>query len=90
MEFFSVKCNSWKEIEGIDFPYVISLGQPPVLFNGAIHWLATKLGRAQAPESEIIIAFDLVGKNFSKTPLPNGEFYDAHTPKSVAKYKKKM
>ncbi|AES87257.1 galactose oxidase [Medicago truncatula] len=43
LKFFSVRDNTWKEIEGNYFPYgVLSSCREGLLFNGVIHWLALR------------------------------------------------
>ncbi|RHN64062.1 putative F-box associated interaction domain-containing protein [Medicago truncatula] len=42
LEFFSLRDNTWKVLEGTRFPYMNDYDDPRVgsLFNGVIHWLA--------------------------------------------------
>ncbi|MED6179467.1 hypothetical protein PIB30_001230 [Stylosanthes scabra] len=69
-EFFSVRNNSWKEIEtgGFRSNYLITCNSG-VFYNGAIHWLAV---RSNGEGGRVILAFDLEGKNLSIFSLPRG------------------
>ncbi|MED6123830.1 hypothetical protein PIB30_053148 [Stylosanthes scabra] len=65
-KYFSVRTNSWKEIEGDDrfgpcFGHNRQIG---LLYNEAIHWL----GLYQL--SYVIVAFDTARKTLSKIALP--------------------
>ncbi|RHN39071.1 putative F-box domain-containing protein [Medicago truncatula] len=57
LEFFSLRANTWKEIEGIHFPYINASHDPRVgsLFSGSIHWLAFRHDLS----INVIVAFDL-------------------------------
>ncbi|XP_015961707.1 F-box/kelch-repeat protein At3g06240-like [Arachis duranensis] len=70
-KFFSVRSNSWKEIEGGDcFTPNISMGhQLGLLYNEAIHWLAVYNG-SDYPRGIVIVAFDIATKTLSMIPLP--------------------
>ncbi|XP_058772038.1 F-box/kelch-repeat protein At3g23880-like [Vicia villosa] len=58
LEYFSLKANTWKEVEGPHYPYAnwdLSR-QPPKggsLYNGAIHWLAFR----NDLKTDVIVAF---------------------------------
>jgi len=69
VEFFSLRANAWKEIEGIHLSYMncgndIKTG---LLFNGAIHWLAFRFDVSM----NVIVAFDLKERSFSEILLPH-------------------
>ncbi|MED6207228.1 hypothetical protein PIB30_033822 [Stylosanthes scabra] len=68
---FSVRTNSWKDIEGGDcfIPIVIHHRQLGLLYNEAIHWLAMYIGPVQR-QGFVIVAFDTVTKTLSMIPLP--------------------
>ncbi|GAU41603.1 hypothetical protein TSUD_196730 [Trifolium subterraneum] len=71
LEFFSLRANTWEEIEGTQFSYrnIIKELQPAAgfLFNGAIHWFA------YSPDlrENVIVAFDLMGKKLFNMHLPD-------------------
>jgi len=69
VEFFSLRDNRWKEIEGPHFPYKNSSHYSMVgsLFNGAIHWLAFRHDLSM----NFIIAFDLIEKKLLDMSLPD-------------------
>ena len=75
LEFFSLRANAWKEIEGTHFPYMNASDDPRLgsLFNGAIHWLAY---RHDLPMN-VIVAFDLMERKLLDLSLPD-DFY--HEP----------
>ncbi|MED6209942.1 hypothetical protein PIB30_059465 [Stylosanthes scabra] len=56
--YFSVRTNSWKEIECGDHPQSAISDYPQLFCNGAIHWLAVTLRYFKL----LIVAFDLAGK----------------------------
>ncbi|XP_061371696.1 F-box/kelch-repeat protein At3g23880-like [Gastrolobium bilobum] len=62
---FSLRTNSLKEIQGPHLPDMYSTSQP-LFFNDAIHWLASGYN------SFVILAFDMVNKNFFEISLPDG------------------
>ena len=68
MRFFSFKTNSWKKIEGTDFPY-IGAEKPRVglLLNGALHWFAFRYGILEG----VILAFDLKEEKPRELPWPH-------------------
>ncbi|KEH32212.1 F-box protein interaction domain protein [Medicago truncatula] len=71
-EFFSLRVNTWKEIEF--FPYTNSCEDKPnagVLYNGAIHWLAYR----HDLRKDVIVAFDLMERELFDMLLPD-EFRD--------------
>jgi F-box interacting protein len=69
LEFFSLRDNTWKEIEGTHFPYVTMSGAPKLgsLFDGAIHWLAFR----RDLEMTVIVAFDLMERKLVEMSLPD-------------------
>ncbi|GAU41600.1 hypothetical protein TSUD_196700 [Trifolium subterraneum] len=71
LEIFSLRANTWKEIEGTQFSYTRPIGdeQPKAgfLFNGAIHWFAYCRDLRQ----NVIVAFDLMEKKLFNMHLPN-------------------
>ncbi|KAL5066737.1 hypothetical protein RYX36_017624 [Vicia faba] len=73
LEYFSLKANTWKEVEGPHFPYanVNVYGEPTPpkggsLYNEAIHWLAYH----NDLQMKVIVAFDLMEKKLSYMLLP--------------------
>ena len=75
LEFFSLRANAWKEIEGTHFPYMNASDDPRVgsLFNGAIHWLAF---RHDLPMNNVIVAFDLMERKLLELSLPDDFYYE--------------
>ncbi|GAU41608.1 hypothetical protein TSUD_196780 [Trifolium subterraneum] len=73
LEFFSLRANTWKEIEG-DFPYCNASDNPKTvgsLFNGAIHWFAFR----HDLRYDVIVAFDLMERKLLEMCLPDdGDF----------------
>ncbi|KAJ1427235.1 Galactose oxidase/kelch, beta-propeller [Sesbania bispinosa] len=69
VEFFSLRANTWKEIEGTHLPYSDNslFSRVGSLLNGAIHWLAWSHDLSE----DVMIAFDLREKSFSEIPLPD-------------------
>ena len=68
VEFFSLRADAWKVIEGVHLSYMnccddIRLG---LFLNGVIHWLAFR----HDVSMEVIVAFDTVERSFSEIPLP--------------------
>ncbi|KAL4322751.1 hypothetical protein HN51_067906 [Arachis hypogaea] len=70
-KFFSLRTNSWKEIEGGDrfFPCFPLHRQLGLVYNEAIHWLAIHTG-SDDEHSFVIVAFDIATKTLSMFPLP--------------------
>ncbi|XLR62488.1 hypothetical protein S83_013160 [Arachis hypogaea] len=70
-KFFSVRSNSWKEIEGGDCftPNIATGHQLGLLYNEAIHWLVVYNG-SDYPQGIVIVAFDIATKTLSVIPLP--------------------
>ncbi|QCD79894.1 F-box/kelch-repeat protein At3g23880-like [Vigna unguiculata] len=68
VEFFSVRANAWKEIEGIHLSYMNCCDDPRTgsLLNGAIHWLAYSNDASR----NVIVVFDLTERSFSEILLP--------------------
>ncbi|XP_058731586.1 F-box/kelch-repeat protein At3g06240-like isoform X2 [Vicia villosa] len=68
LEYFSLKANTWKQVEALHFPYS-SVVEPKggCLYKGAIHWLAYRYDL----QSDVIVAFDLVEKKLSHMHLPH-------------------
>jgi len=58
LEFFSLRDNTWKQIEGDCFPYMDASSDRilGLLFTGAIHWLAYR----HDLYVDVIVAFDLM------------------------------
>jgi F-box interacting protein len=76
LEFFSLRDNIWREIEGTHFPYYNNTWNdcsPRVglLFNGFIHWLAAKLVVDEENSDNVILAFDLTERKLLEMPYPN-------------------
>ncbi|RHN52061.1 putative F-box domain, galactose oxidase/kelch, beta-propeller, F-box associated interaction [Medicago truncatula] len=69
LEFFSLRDNRWKEIEGTPFPYMNTSDYSMVgsVFNGAIHWLAFRHDLSM----KVIIAFDLIERKLFDMSLPD-------------------
>lgn len=68
LKFFSVRDNTWKEIEGNYFPYgVLSSCREGLLFNGVIHWLALRRDLGLT----VIVAFDLMERKLFEIPIPS-------------------
>ncbi|KAK2423160.1 F-box/kelch-repeat protein [Trifolium repens] len=65
LEFFSFRNNTWKEIEGNDFPYTIVDSQWWLL-NGAIHWFSNDVQMID------IVVFDLTERKLLDIKLPDG------------------
>ncbi|PNY08796.1 F-box/kelch-repeat protein [Trifolium pratense] len=68
-EFFSLRANTWKEIEG-DFPYCNASDDPKrvgTLFNGAIYWY----GFRHDLRYDVIVAFDLMERKLLEMGLPD-------------------
>jgi F-box interacting protein len=66
LEFFSLRDNTWKELEVTHFPYMYynMRSFDGSLFNGVIHWLTFGHDR------DAIIAFDLMGKKLLEMEMP--------------------
>ncbi|GAU41604.1 hypothetical protein TSUD_196740 [Trifolium subterraneum] len=72
LEFFSLRANTWKEIEGTQFSYsnIMDNEEPTsagFLFNGAIHWFAYRPDLGE----NVIVAFDLMEKKLFNMHLPD-------------------
>ncbi|XP_057455225.1 F-box/kelch-repeat protein At3g06240-like isoform X2 [Lotus japonicus] len=65
---FSLKTNSWDEIEDFKFPYQTShpRTEAGLLLNGALHWLVY----SRVTYNFVIIAFDLIQRSVLEIPLP--------------------
>ncbi|RHN53220.1 putative F-box domain, galactose oxidase/kelch, beta-propeller, F-box associated interaction [Medicago truncatula] len=78
LEIFSLRDNTWKEIEGIHCPYTNSSTDYPKiigsLFNGAIHWFSFRHDHLQM---DLILAFDLIKRELFEIPLPIDIDYEA-------------
>ncbi|MCH84985.1 F-box protein, partial [Trifolium medium] len=74
LEFFSLRNNTWNEIEGTQFLYINYHIEPRVgpFFNGAIHWLASNENLLM----DIILAFDLTKRELLEMPFPDGFNHD--------------
>ncbi|XP_058759013.1 F-box/kelch-repeat protein At3g06240-like [Vicia villosa] len=68
LEYFSLKANTWKQVEGPHFPYSSEI-EPTggLLYKGAIHWLAYR----DDLRSDVIVAFDLMERKLSYMHLPH-------------------
>ncbi|XP_061374147.1 F-box/kelch-repeat protein At3g23880-like [Gastrolobium bilobum] len=69
---FSFRTNSWKESQRSRVPYDYIDNNQSFLFNDAVHWLAC----GENEPDKVILAFDLVKKNFYEISLPDGDFID--------------
>ncbi|KAI9128876.1 hypothetical protein K1719_000359 [Acacia pycnantha] len=72
-QFFSVKANSWKKIEGThNFPYMNAMDEPRagLFLNGAIHWLAFR----HDTNVELILAFNVTQRKLIDISLPDDFF----------------
>ncbi|XP_061352046.1 F-box/kelch-repeat protein At3g23880-like [Gastrolobium bilobum] len=67
---FSLRTNSLKEMQGPYIPYY-HIDNPSFFCNDAIHWLAYDENFL----ATVILAFDLIKKNFYEISLPDGEEY---------------
>jgi F-box interacting protein len=69
LKFFSLRDNTWSEIEGTHFPYmnVFDYSMVGSLFNGAIHGLAFHLDLSMI----VIVALGLIERNFLDIHLPD-------------------
>ncbi|XP_045832789.1 F-box/kelch-repeat protein At3g06240-like [Trifolium pratense] len=78
LEFFSLRANKWKEIDGTQFIYsYIKDNEQPApgfLFNGAIHWFVY----CQDLQKYVIVAFNLMEKKLFNMHLPDG--FGRHEP----------
>jgi len=77
LEFFSLRDNRWKEIEGTHFSYMNSSVDSMVgtLFNGVIHWFAFRHDLSM----NVIIAFDLIERKLLDMSLPDDLEYEPTT-----------
>ncbi|XP_058731648.1 F-box/kelch-repeat protein At3g06240-like [Vicia villosa] len=68
LEYFSLKSNTWKEVEGPHFPYVFQEDEPKggLLYKGAIHWVAYRYDL----QTDVIVVFDLMERKLSYMLLP--------------------
>ncbi|XP_058727490.1 F-box/kelch-repeat protein At3g06240-like, partial [Vicia villosa] len=69
LEYFSLKSNTWKEVEGPYFPYGFREEEPKggLLYKGAIHWMAFRYDL----QAYVIVAFDLMERKLSYMLLPS-------------------
>ncbi|GAU41607.1 hypothetical protein TSUD_196770 [Trifolium subterraneum] len=76
LEFFSLRANTWKEIEG-SFPYINGSDENPkkigTFFNGAIHWYAFR----HDLRYDVIVTFDLMEKKLLEMSLPGDVDYES-------------
>ncbi|CAJ2634492.1 unnamed protein product [Trifolium pratense] len=74
LEVFSLRDNKWKEIEGINLPYMNASDDPRTgsFFNGAIHWLAYGVDLSV----NLIVAFDLMERKLLEMSLPDDFYYE--------------
>ncbi|XP_059638791.1 F-box protein CPR1-like [Cornus florida] len=71
---YSLRSNIWRVIS-CNFPPITVTQKPTflsygVLFNGALHWVATRQPGSRM-DGFIIVAFDLVDENYREVQLPN-------------------
>ncbi|KAK2411915.1 F-box/kelch-repeat protein [Trifolium repens] len=71
LEFFSLRANTWKQIEGTQLPYRNPMDDEQsrvgFLFNGAIHWFAYR----HDLDKLVIVAFDLLERKLFDMHLPD-------------------
>jgi F-box interacting protein len=72
LKFFSLRDNTWKQIEGTHLFYVSSLPEinrdvGGMIFNGAIHWLTFRCDLLV----DVIVAFDLTERKLLEMNLPD-------------------
>ena len=70
LEFFSLRDNTWKELEGTHFPYLNANEFEPrggSFFNGAIYWLSFRHDLSMS----VILAFDLMERKLLEMSLPD-------------------
>ncbi|XLR61379.1 hypothetical protein S83_012051 [Arachis hypogaea] len=65
-EYFSVRTNSWKEIESGHLPPHLVTVDCALFCNGILYWLAVK----DMGVNFVIVAFDLAGKHLSMVSFP--------------------
>lgn len=73
LEVFSLRDNTWKQIEGAHFPYMNpnnDHSKQGVFFNRAIHWLTFRYDLCVF----VIVAFDLIERKLFEIPLPDHDF----------------
>jgi len=70
LRIFSLRDNTWKELEAPHSPYVLYASNNIVgsLFNGAIHWFVVR----GDIKRQVIIAFDLMDRKLLEMPVPDG------------------
>ncbi|CAJ2634607.1 unnamed protein product [Trifolium pratense] len=71
LEFFSLRDNTWKEIEGTGYRYFSNTRRVGLVFNGGIHWVAET-----AQWKNVILAFDLMERKLLEMPYPDGYNYN--------------
>jgi F-box interacting protein len=69
LKFFTLRSNTWKELEATRTTYMIVTNQFKVcmFFNGSIHWLA----RRRDLFMDVVIAFDLMERKPFDMPFPD-------------------
>ncbi|GLU14369.1 hypothetical protein SLE2022_309450 [Rubroshorea leprosula] len=72
-EIYSLKTNSWKEIDGCPFRCGWSGDDPGILAENALHWLIQTYDTepVSIPMHRKIVGFDLVGEVFYEVPIPD-------------------
>ncbi|KAI5415276.1 F-box protein CPR1 [Lathyrus oleraceus] len=71
LEYFSLKSNTWKEVEAPHFCYIFAYGpKRGCLYNGAIHWLAYRYDL----HLHVIVSFDLMERKLSYMHLPHDSY----------------
>ncbi|CAJ2655459.1 unnamed protein product [Trifolium pratense] len=78
LEFFSIRDNRWKEIEGTHLPSYDLIYSKGLLFNGVIHWLALRSDLESDLEIKVIVAFDLTERKLFEMPLPSDYDYEVN------------
>ncbi|KAL5058599.1 hypothetical protein RYX36_030203 [Vicia faba] len=68
LEFFSLRANKWKQVEGgFRFPHRITVERAGLLLNEAIHWLVYNYETRR----DVILAFDVKEMRMSEIALPD-------------------
>ncbi|XP_045821594.1 F-box/kelch-repeat protein At3g23880-like [Trifolium pratense] len=78
LEFFSLRDNTWKDIEGTGYPHYLD-PKPVSLINGAIHWLAFRFDLMV----HVIVVFDLMERKLLEIPTPDGFGHYDHYHKYI-------
>jgi F-box interacting protein len=70
LEFFSLRDNTWNEIQGTPFTYFSTGGDHGSFINGVIHWGGAKSYDLRGNHI-IIVAFDIIERKLFEMPLPD-------------------